>query len=159
VTAIVVNQSGRKSANSDFLAGRNYFIDYLSTEPELQWQPSATFRLTLKARYESKTNDEDLGGEVATISDIGAEARFSDPGKGIFTMEFHYLDIAYDGTGNNALAFEMLESLNRGRNAIWTVGIQRSLSRNLQLNVLYNGRTGIEGAVIHAGSVQVRATF
>lgn len=159
VTAIVVNQSGRKSANSDFLSGRNYLIDYISFEPEIQWQPSSSFRLTLKGRYESKTNDEDLGGEVATISDIGAEARFSDPGKGIFSLEFHYLDIAYDGTGNNALSFEMLESLNRGRNAIWTAGVQRSISRNLQLNLLYNGRTGIDGDVIHAGSVQVRATF
>ena len=159
VTAIVINQVGTKTASSDFLTGRNYSIDYLSLEPELQWQPSTSFRLTLKGRYESKLNDGDFGGEKATISDIGTELRFSDPGKGIFSLEFHYLDIAYNGSGNNALSFEMLESLNVGRNAIWTAGVQRSISRNLQLSLLYNGRTSELGTVIHAGSVQIRATF
>jgi hypothetical protein len=159
VTAIVQLKTGDRGAASDFLSGRNFEIAYAGTEPELQWQPDNTFRLTVKGRYIEKTNNEDFGGETATISDAGVQARFSDPGKGILELQANLVRIAYDGASNNTLAFEMLESLQPGTNGTWTVTVQRSISRNLQLNVLYNGRSSPGVSVIHVGSVQLRATF
>lgn len=159
VTGIVQMRSGVRGAASDFLTGRNFNITANGTEPEVQWQPNNTFRLTVKGRYIDKVNDEDLGGETARIADFGLQARFSDPGKGLIEVQANVLDIAYDGESNNTLAFEMLESLAPGTNGTWTVTVQRSISRNLQLNVLYNGRTSPDRPVIHVGSVQLRATF
>ena len=159
ITAIVQLKAGDRGAASDFLSGRNFEIAYAGTEPELQWQPDNTFRLTVKGRYIEKTNNEDFGGETATISDAGVQARFSDPGKGILELQANLVRIAYDGAANNTLAFEMLESLQPGTNGTWTVTVQRSISRNLQLNVLYNGRSSPGVPVIHVGSVQLRATF
>ncbi len=159
VTGIVQLKTGSRAAASDFLTGRNFDIAYTSSEPEVQWQPNNTFRLTVKGRYVDKVNDEDLGGENARIADFGVQARFSDPGKGLIEVQANILDIAYDGQANNTLAFEMLESLAPGTNGTWTITIQRSISRNLQLNVLYNGRTSPDRPVIHVGSVQLRATF
>ncbi len=159
VTGIVQVKTGQRATASDFLTGRNFDIAYTATEPEVQWQPNNAFRLTIKARYVDRLNDEDLGGERSGIADLGVQARFSDPGKGLVEVAANVLDITYDGEVNNTLGFEMLESLAPGTNGTWTVTVQRSISRNLQLNVLYNGRTSPDRPVIHVGSVQLRATF
>lgn len=159
VTGIVQLKTGNRSAGSDFLTGRNFDIAYTSTEPEVQWQPNNTFRLTMKGRYVDKLNDEEAGGESARIADIGLQARFSDPGKGLVEVQANVLNIDFDGEVNNTLGFEMLESLTPGTNATWTITVQRSISRNLQLNLLYNGRTSPDRPIIHVGSVQLRATF
>ncbi|WP_306641179.1 hypothetical protein [Sanyastnella coralliicola] len=158
-TLIVTLKEGTKSTSSDFLTGRNYMIDYTSASPELQWQPSNTFRVTLNGRWVEKVNEQEGTGESSRIADIGLAARFSDPGKGLFEARFNWLDIAFDGTANNTLAFELLEGLQPGRNATWQMSIQRSISRTLQLNLLYNGRTAADTPAVHVGSVQVRATF
>lgn len=159
VTALVQYRDGSRTAGSDFLAGRNFDINYYAVEPELQWQPGNTFRLTVKGRWIEKTNDEDLGGEEARITDLGLQARFSDPGKGLVEAAVNVLNIRYDGAQNNTLSFEMLESLAPGGNATWSFTVQRSLSRNLQLNLLYNGRKSPDIPAIHVGSVQLRAAF
>lgn len=159
VTALVQYRDGTRSAGSDFLTGRNFDIAYYAVEPELQWQPGNTFRLTVKGRWIEKSNDEDLGGEEARITDLGLQARFSDPGKGLIEAGVNVLNIKYDGAQNNTLSFEMLESLAPGGNATWSFTVQRSLSRNLQLNLLYNGRKSPDLPAIHVGSVQLRAAF
>jgi hypothetical protein len=159
VTAIVVLRTGEKEVSSDFLTGRNYRIATLRAAPEVQWQPSTRFRLTLNGRYEQKDNADEFGGENAEVTDLGLSARYSDPGKGLFEATFNALNIAYDGTGNSTLSFEMLEGLAPGRNATWSLSVQRSISRSLQLNIIYNGRKSPEIPAIHAGTVQLRATF
>lgn len=161
ITAIVVLKEGQRAARSDFLSGRNFEINYVSLEPEFQWQPSSRFRLTLKGRWVNKENAviEGIGGEKAVITDGGLQLRFSDPGKGLLEASFNLIQIGYEGEQNNTLAFEMLESLNPGTNATWGLTLQRSISRNLQLNLLYNGRQSEDLEAIHVGSVQLRATF
>ncbi|NQX92805.1 MAG: hypothetical protein HRT74_11905 [Flavobacteriales bacterium] len=157
---LLINQSiGTRRAFSDFLSGRNYTIDYQTSEPELQWQPNNTTRVALKGRYTVKNNDEDLGGEKAEIQDIGVEVKTTDPGKGLLQAEVHWVNISYDGEGNNALSFEMLEALQTGRNITWTASMQRTLGKNLQLNITYNGRTSEDQPAIHTGGIQVRAFF
>lgn len=159
VTFIGMTKRGVKATSSDFLTGRNYLIHYLSLEPEFQWQPSNTFRLTMKGRRVEKEDRQEGGDTGALIHDLGISLRFSDPGKGLIEAGATLLDIRYNGETNNALAFEMLESLVPGKNATWNISVQRSLSRTLQLNILYNGRTSEDGPMIHVGSVQVRAAF
>ena len=159
VSFLASNSVGTRRTSSDFLTGRNYTIDYQSTEPEIQYQPSTRYRIAAKARYVAKQNDEDLGGENATIQDIGLEAKISDPGKGLIQAEVHWVEIAYDGDTNSALGFEMLEALQVGRNITWTASVQRTIGKNLQLNLTYNGRTSEENPTVHTGGMQVRAFF
>ncbi len=159
VTALFTGRQGVKTAESDFLTGRNYNIDYYALEPQVQWQPDNRFRLTAKAKYTDKSNNLEGADETAQLTDLSAEARFSDPGKGLFSFEFHWVNIDFNGESNNTIGFEMLEGLSPGENFTWGGTMQRSISRNLQLSVLYNGRTAGDRPVVHAGSVQVRATF
>lgn len=159
VTALLTGRLGVKTADSDFLTGRNYDIDYYLMEPQLQWQPDNRFRITAKGKYTDKRNSIEGADETAQLTDLSAEARFSDPGKGLFSFEFHWVNIDFNGESNNTIGFEMLEGLSPGENFTWGGTMQRSISRNLQLSILYNGRTAGDRPVVHAGSVQVRATF
>ena len=159
VSLLVNNKAGVKRTLSDFLSGRNYVINYQSVLPELQWQPSTKLRLGLKGRYTQKNNDQDFGGERSEIKDLGVELKSSDPGKGLIQMEFHWVNIQYAGSTNSALSYEMLEALQVGNNLTWTASLQRTLGKNLQLNLNYNGRTSAESPTIHTGGIQVRAFF
>jgi hypothetical protein len=57
------------------------------------------------------------------------------------------------------LGFELLEALKPGDNMVWTFGYQRTLSKNLQLSIQYNGRKSPTTPAIHAGGMEVKAFF
>jgi hypothetical protein len=113
----------------------------------------------LNGRYEDKQNREDFGGEVAVVRDLGLQFKFNQAEKGSLQGEVKAINITYNGTENNAIAFEMLESLRPGTNFTWNLGYQRNLSENLQISIQYNGRKSEDNNAIHAGGVEVRAFF
>lgn len=152
-------ERGKKVSEADFTTGRNYAIDYQKIAPEFIYQPNTKFRIALVGRYEEKENAPEYGAEVALVRELGARLKYNQAEKGSLQGEFKTVNIAYTGTGNNALAFEMLESLKAGVNYTWNLRYQRSLSNNLQISVQYNGRKSEENETIHAGGVEVRAFF
>ncbi|MEX1192693.1 MAG: hypothetical protein WEA99_12030 [Brumimicrobium sp.] len=150
---------GEKNSSADYTTGRDYGIDFYKIAPSIIYQPNTKFRVSLNGRYEDKKNHADFGGEVALIRDLGIQFKLNQAEKGSLQGEFKAINIAYDGIENNAIAFEMLESLRPGNNFTWNLGYQRSLSENLQISVQYNGRKSEENDMIHAGGVEVRAFF
>jgi hypothetical protein len=150
-------KKGNKTAASDYLNGRNYALDYLQIQPILSWQPGNTGRLNVKTLYTEKTNT--LGMEHAIIQKIGLEGVLSDVKKGTLQCELNYYKIAYNGESNNSLTFDMLEGLNTGNNITWSLTVQRTVAKNLQLNLNYNGRKPETVPTIHAGGLQLRAFF
>src|SRR5690554_7310333 len=81
-----------------------------------------------------------MGGENAYISDVGLSLKWNQLEKGSLSGEVKIVIINYSGVQNNALAYEMLESLKPGRNFTWGLNYQRSLSKNLQINIQYKDR-------------------
>ena len=158
-TLKVEGEVGYKRALADYTSGRNYNIDYQKIQPSISYQPSTTFRLGLETRFENKDNADEFGGEKSDIVDLGLDLKFNQAEKGSLQAKFNYVTIRYDGAQNNAIAFEMLESLRPGKNYTWSVNYQRSLSKNLQISLQYNGRKSEENRTIHAGGVEVRAFF
>lgn len=148
---------GKRVASSDFLSGRNYELIYFSIEPKITWQPGNQGRLNLLSQYTEKNNR--LGSELVVIRKIGADFTFNSIGKGTVRAELNYYLISYNGNSNNSIGFEMLEGLNAGNNFTWTIGVQRTVAKNLQLNLTYNGRKPEGVSTIHSGGVQVRALF
>lgn len=150
---------GEKGNSSDFLSGRNYLIHYFQLNPKMSFQPDAKFRWSVKYEYSDKKNELELGGEQAFLSDIGTELRYNTTEKGSILATFNFIQIKYNGNTNSALAFEMLNSLKPGNNFTWTLTLQRTLNKNMQLNLNYSGRKTENNAMIHTGGVQVRAFF
>lgn len=152
-------QQGAKQNESEVFSSRNFDIDYQKLAPKFIIQSSKKTRFALLGGYTEKLNKNELGGELAIIREAGLEYAYNFVGRGTFIAETKYLAISYNGTNNNALAFEMLEGLQNGNNLTWNLTVQQNLANNLQLNLSYNGRVAEENSAIHAGGIQLRAFF
>ncbi|MCT4560448.1 MAG: hypothetical protein N4A41_03645 [Crocinitomicaceae bacterium] len=93
------------------------------------------------------------------MGELNTEIKYNQPEKGSLIGGFKLIEINFDGIQNSALGFEMLEGLKNGRNYTWNLGYQRTLSKNLQISIQYNGRQSENSKTIHSGGMEVRAFF
>jgi hypothetical protein len=158
-TITATGEIGERGSQADYTSGRDYLINYIKVQPSIIYQPNTTFRVSFDYRQESKDNAPQLGGEQAIIQDMGLQLKYNQAEKGSLQGGVNAVNIDYEGPQNNALAFEMLESLRPGINFTWNLGYQRSISKNLQISLQYNGRKSEDNDAIHAGGIEVRAFF
>ena len=157
---ILIGQQGVKQVLADYTSGRDYSIDYQWLKSTLSYQPSTNFRLTLETRGVTKENVIEGGaGETCQIIDIGSTFKYNQTDKGSLQGEFKVLRIDYDGNVNSAIGFEMLEALRPGINYTWTIGYQKTVSKNLQITFQYLGRKSENTRIIHTGGMEIRAFF
>ncbi len=154
-----VYQRGNKLVEADYTAGRNYNLNYFFHQPSFTFQPSTKFRISLEAKYTEKKNAFELGGENAYLGELGTTLKYNQQEKGSLQANFKTVNITYGADANSALGFEMLEGLKSGINYTWTFGYQRSISKNLQISIQYNGRKSELNKTIHSGGMEVRAFF
>lgn len=152
-------KKGDKESSADYTTGRNYQLAYYFIEPSFIYQPNTVFRITLDGRASEKKNAEVLGGERSTVYELGTTFKFNQAEKGSLQGGVKMVNITYTGIQNSTLGFEMLEGLKPGQNYTWNLGYQRSISKNLQLSIQYNGRKSENTKFIHAGGMEVRAFF
>lgn len=153
------SERGTRSTNADYTSGRNFNIGFISMEPRLIYQPNTIFRVSIEARGSEKRNAQELGGELSTVMEIGSTFKLNQREKGSLQGNIRAVNIRYNGEQNSALGFEMLEGLKPGLNFTWNVGYQRSISKNLQLSIQYQGRKSEDNRTIHSGGMEVRALF
>ncbi len=155
----VKSEIGEKRSLVDYTTNRNYFISYWLVKPMLQFQPNSNYRIAVESRISSKNNSLDFGGEQLNLLDFGILAKLNQANKGSFQGQVNYIQLNYAGNTNSAVAFELLEALKPGKNVVWTFGYQRTLSKNLQLSIQYNGRKNEASRAIHAGGMELKAFF
>lgn len=159
-TALLVGQQGVKQVFADYTSGRDYSIDYQWLKSTLSFQPSTTFRVTLESRAVVKENVLPGGeGESCQILDLGSTLKYNQTDKGSLQGEFKVLRIDYNGNVNSAIGFEMLEALRPGINYTWSIGYQKTVSKNLQITFQYLGRKSENTRIIHTGGMEIRAFF
>jgi hypothetical protein len=151
---------GQQSNITESFQSRNYRLDLFKIEPELTWQLGNDFRLAFAYKYKNgrnillKTNGEQLKNH-----DLSTEATWNQAVNAQFRAKFSYVQIAFTGERNTPIEFALLEGLQNGRNFLWNLSLDRVLSKNMFLNIHYEGRkTGIVRTV-HVGRVAVRANF
>jgi hypothetical protein len=151
--------TGLKTSSSEYFSTRDYKIQFWETEPRFTIQPGKTFRIVLIYSYKEKVNLHDINREEAKSHNAGLELKYNMVSKGSLLAKVNYIDIDYNASENNSLAYEMLEGFRQGRNATWSLAFQRNLSENLQLNIVYDGRQSPGSKMVHVGSMQLRAYF
>lgn len=150
---------GRKESYAGYVSGRNFNIAYYDTRLDFSIQPNNVFRLSFNGRRADKRNTLTTEQERAEIWDVGTEIRYNQASKGSYEGSFKMVFIDFTGVSSSPLGFEMLEALQPGVNFTWSAGIQRAVSKTLQLSINYNGRKSQNSPVIHNGGIQMRAFF
>ena len=152
---------GNKTSASEYFNSRDFDIDFQQAEPSFSYQPNTTFRLRLIYTYSKKENtlSSSVNNELMENHKFGTEIKYNVAKKGNLMLKVNYIEILYNSPENTSLAFEMLEGLKTGKNAIWSISYQRNLTNNLQLSLIYDGRKSPDVNAVHVGNVQLRAYF
>lgn len=155
---------GNRNAAADLFAVRNYNIAQWEWMPVLNWALNQQWRLSTKFAVRSKQNiletDFNAGNlESARIREAGLELNYNAMSSSSVRVSFGLVQNRFNGNPNNPAAFEILQGLLPGNNQLWSVGLFRKLSSNLQLNFTYDGRAAENSRTVHTGRVQARLNF
>ncbi len=158
---------GENSSANESFESRNYFIRSWEAGPKLTWLPARTFRTVLQLNWKDSQNTLP-SAEKATQTNWNTEITWNPQAKKngqsfqaatSLRTKVTFANIRYTGQPNTAVAFTMLEGLQNGKNFLWSLNLDRQLSRSVQLSLNYEGRKTGEGRVVHVGRAQVRAVF
>ena len=153
-------KSGSKKFRSQFLENRNYDITYQSAEPSITiLLMKNQFRISTGYKYDIRLNAKDLGGEKAKADNINLELKYNILGSGALNARATFSNIAYTGTENSGVSYTMLDGLQKGKNWLWQASFNKRVSKNIEMNLEYEGRKPASGDVIHTGRASVRAIF
>jgi len=150
--------TGLNLSDSEFFDNQDYTINFFRTRPQLTLQPSNNFRTILSYEFK-ESNNESLLQEQAIKHDFSLETTFNQNTATSIRSRLSFVNVSFDGERNTPLEFAILETLKDGKNYLWSLSLDRRLSKNILMSISYEGRkTGIANAV-HIGRAQVRATF
>ncbi|MDX1912559.1 MAG: hypothetical protein SFV22_13775 [Saprospiraceae bacterium] len=161
-----VENSIRSSENQAF-SSRNYRIEGWEFGPKSTWLPSRGFRVVATVKWLNSRNTLP-SAESARQNNMSTEITWNPAAKTnaqgfraatSLRLKGTFADVRYTGEANSAVAFAMLEGLQDGKNYLWSLGLDRQLSKSMQLNLSYEGRKTGENRIIHVGRAQVRAVF
>ncbi len=150
---------GNKKSFSDYFESKEFDISYYEEKLKLTYQPNRVFRIAMPILYTEKNNTDLYGGQNSKSFKLGLQVKYSLLEKGSFTFDLQRVDLAYNSETNSSVAFEMLEGLLPGVNYTWNFSYRRTILKNLQMSLVYNGRKNKANKAIHIGSVQIRAFF
>ncbi len=142
---------------SAYLESRNYKIESHGIENSLIFNFKNNFSFTLLYHFQVKRNIANI--EKCIKNRINFEAAYRMAKKGTVNVKLEYVNLNINETGNGTLTYELLEGLQGGHNGLWSAAYETNIGEYLRLNLLYEGRVGETGRVIHTGNVQVKAYF
>ena len=158
-TDFIVNvKTGTKTYESNFFSQRNFHIKYWNVSPEINWRPTANWRIISSYQYD--TRQQQLSGmETANSHDITFESTYRRASKSSYNLSFSLVNVEYNGAANSTIEYDLLDGLKDGKNYLWNLNITRRMAKNVDLNISYDGRkTGIS-PIVHVARAQVKATF
>ncbi len=157
LTSLNVGSVADKSKSTAYFTENNYKIRNYKAKSTFRLQPTVKYRIEFIYKYDDKKNTK--GEERAIHHDGGLTFQFSSAQKSTISAAFHYIDVQFNGDGNNSLTYELLNGLQKGANYTWELDWNRQISKSFQLSIRYNGRAGDETETIHIASMRVRAMF
>jgi hypothetical protein len=163
---ILVDVTGKKGVNelstsSIKFDNRNYYIRQQSAEPRLSFTGGPNFRVIVGYRYGEKNNT--LGSqEKATSNAMNTEVKYNILESTSLLGKFTYNNISFTSleatpNPNSTSSYIILDGLQPGKNYLWNLDVSKRLSKNLEMNIQYEGRKPGTSRVVHIGRASVRA--
>lgn len=140
---------------------RNYHIIQQSAEPRISFTKGANFRVIMGYRYSDKNNK--TGNLEKSLSQaINTEIKYNILQSTSLQGKFTYNKITYTSADPNAstnttAAYIILDGLMPGKNYLWNLDLNKRLSKNLEMNIQYEGRKPGQSRVVHVGRAAIRA--
>lgn len=140
---------------------RNFEVDQQSVEPRISLTRGANFRVILGYRYSGRENRTG-SREKALSNSANTEIKYNILQSTSLQGKFTYNNISFsslDGVANtnSPAAYIILDGLLPGKNFLWNFDVSKRLSKNLEMNIQYEGRKPGESRVIHVGRASIRA--
>ena len=143
---------------SENYASKNFDIDESNFNPKLSYLLNDNTRFDVFFQYTSKENTIS-NFEILKQQKYGASFTFANFQKSAISGEFNYFTNDFSGSANTAVAYQMMEGLQPGKNYTWNLLAQKKITKYLDLNLTYFGRKSETSKVIHTGNVQLKAYF
>ncbi|UUV22113.1 hypothetical protein [Paenimyroides aestuarii] len=148
----------RVESISENYGSKNYLLHNSTLNPKISYLFSQNARVELFYEWKDKEN---VQGDLETLEQhrIGTAFNWSTSQKFTLNGEFSFYNNKFSGNPLSAVAYQMLEGLQPGKNITWRLLFQRNLTKYLDANISYQGRTSETAKTIHTGSIQLRAFF
>lgn len=152
------NELGNTRSEAENFIQRNFDIDNTSVLPQISYLFGKQSRVSLFYEFQDKRNT--VGdSETLTQQNVGFSFALADLEKISLTGELRYISNDFRGSAFSPVAYQILEGLQPGTNVTWNVIAQKRITKFLDLNVSYFGRTSEEARTIHTGNIQLKAFF
>ena len=154
-------RTGEKFLTAKNFSNRNYDIAFGEIEPEINLQLGRSLRLSGGYVYLWRNNRD-------SINEINAR---NQQHKLVFTGRWNIsgfnnlnarLELVYmteEGATDFAAQYELRQGLKPGGNAIWQLLSTFRLMQDVELSLIYDGRSSGALPIVHTGRMQVRAFF
>ncbi|TYB78960.1 hypothetical protein [Bizionia myxarmorum] len=143
---------------SENYSSKNFDIDEANINPKISYLLNDNTRFDVFYQFTSKENTIS-NFETLKQQKYGAAFTFANFQQAAISGEFNYFNNDFAGSANTAVAYQMMEGLQPGKNFTWSVLAQKKLTSFLDLNLTYYGRKSETSKVIHTGNVQLKAYF
>ena len=140
-------------------ANRNYEISVYNIEPFIVFIRGTKFRLVTSYKLEDKKNLPLYGAEKSVSNSVFVETKYNILQNSSITSKFTFNNITYNGAANTTVSYIMLDGLLPGKNYLWSLGLNKRLLNNLELNFQYDGRKSGTAKPVHLGRAGITALF
>lgn len=140
---------------------RNYKVKQQSVEPRMSFTRGGNFRAIVGYKYTDKENS--TGGLERSISNaVNTELKYNILQNTALMGKFTYNQITFSSLDavpnpNSTAGYIILEGLQPGKNFLWNFDVSKRLSKNLEMNIQYEGRKPGTSRVVHIGRASIRA--
>ena len=148
----------KNTSFSDTFSARNFELNNQQIEPKISYIFSKNTSFGVFYNYQNKQN-QIANSEKLQQQQFGVNFNYSGDQKFTLNTEFSFYNNNFTGNAQTPVAFQMLEGLQPGKNNTWRLLLQKNITKYLDININYLGRSSDSNPTIHTGNVQLRAFF
>lgn len=152
--------SGENETLSQLAANRNFTLRFFELKNQLNYFINTSLRFSAGYQLTSNKNTKAVSEPArATTHEFKLEGHYAQSTKMFVRLDASFVQVDFEGNPNSPVGFAILNGLQRGRNFLWRLNLDRQLSSSLRLSLGYEGRKTGQARVIHVGRAQIAALF
>ena len=151
-------ETSESALTSENYSSKNYKVNGFQINPKISYLFNKNASWDVFYEYQNKENN--IGNSEKLLQNrFGTSFSYASDNKITMNGEFSLYQNNFKGDSQSAVAFQMLEGLQPGKNMTWRLLLQKNLTQFLDFNINYQGRKTETSQTIHTGNIQLRAYF